>query len=771
MRRLRATDSKGRRFRVPFLLRYARFFFPDRSCYYNLIEAVCIPSELALSFRIPLLRGNARQSDFCPNPSLRLAQPIGGCHPFHHIKLSGACDKFAAGGMMLLRDADPRGLSPYLLQHRDNPVDWFSWGEEALALARRADRPILLSVGYSTCHWCHVMERESFHDRDTAHFMNGHFVSVKVDREERPDIDSVYMDAVTAMTGRGGWPMTVFLTPGGEPFFAGTYFPDRERHGMPSFRQVLEAIAHAWKNRRPDVEQQAAALTKSIGPVLPVSPDLPDGSDLARAYHAIAHQYDREHGGFGGAPKFPQAPALEFLLRAAGSPWAPEAEEMLTGTLRRIARGGIYDHLGGGFARYAVDRIWLVPHFEKMLYDNADLARLSVRAWQLTSEPEFRRAAVETLDYILGDMTAPEGGFHAAEDADSEGAEGKFYVFGHEEFMEAVGPRDGELAAFYFGVTAEGNFEGANVLSQAASLQWTASRFELSEAEAQAAVERAKRALLEVRNRRVRPGLDRKIITAWNGLAVRALAVAGTVLGEDRYLEAARRNARFVLDRMRRSDGRLWRVWSDGLSPVGGFLEDHAAYALGLLELYQATGETEWFIAARRIADLLEGHFGGERGVVFAAAADEAKLVVRPVDQQDNPSASGASLAAECFLLMGHLTGDFSYHDKFEQIVKAGSRLIEAAPLAAGHLLAVLATARMGYKEVAITGPEALDWTRRLSQTYRPNIITAPSTTPNEQIPLLSGRYKEGATLTYVCEKGVCQTPVDSYETMVSLLG
>ncbi len=671
---------------------------------------------------------------------------------------------------MLLREADPRGLSPYLLQHRDNPVDWRVWGEESLALARARDRPVLLSVGYSTCHWCHVMERESFHDRDTADFMNRHFVSVKVDREERPDIDSVYMDAVTAMTGRGGWPMTVFLTPAGEPFFAGTYFPNADRHGMPSFRRVMEAISHAWESRRPEVEEQAAALTKSIGPVLPAAEATPDGGDLARAYQSLADRYDREHGGFGGAPKFPQAPALEFLTRAAGEPWAPEAEEMLTGTLLRMSRGGIYDHLGGGFARYAVDRIWLVPHFEKMLYDNADLARLFLRAWQITGRPELRRTAVETLEYILRDLAAPEGGFYAAEDADSEGAEGKFYVFDYEELRAAAGKEDGELAAFYFGASPEGNFEGKNVLHRAASLERTAARFGMSGERAREAAERSRRALLAHRNRRVRPGLDHKIITVWNGLAVRALAAAGTVLGEERYLEAARRNARFVLDRMRRPDGRLARTWSNGPSPVGGFLEDHASYALGLAELYQATGETEWFRAARELTDLLEEHFGGERGVVFAAAADEADLVVRPVDQQDNPSPSGASLAAECFLLMGHLTGDFSYHEQFEQIARAGARLIEAAPSAAGHLLAVLTTARRGCQEVAILGPDAPDWARRLSRTYRPNVITVFSTAPNEEIPLLAGRYQEGKTLAYVCERGVCQTPVDSYDQIPPLL-
>lgn len=674
--------------------------------------------------------------------------------------------------MPLLRDLDLRGLSPYLIQHRGNPVDWYPWGEEAFAEAGRTDRPVMLSVGYSTCHWCHVMERESFEDEETARFLNRRFVSVKVDREERPDVDSIYMDAVNAMSGRGGWPMTVFLTPAGEPFFAGTYFPNAEGRGMPTFRQVLEAIHHAWENRREDVLDQAAQLTRVIGAALPAAEEVPGRRQVERAYRTLVRQFDREHGGFGGAPKFPQAPVLEFLTRIAAQPWAPDAAAMTAGTLLRMARGGIRDHLGGGFARYAVDRIWLVPHFEKMLYDNSDLARLYLRAWQATGEPLYRRVAVETLEYILRDLAHPEGGFYAAEDADSEGVEGKFYVFTHEEFHEAAGPEDGPAAAAYFGVTPGGNFEGANVLHAALPMDLVAERFGMPETEAAAAVGRVELRLLERRAGRVRPGLDHKIVTVWNGLAVRALAAAGAALGEARYLEAARANARFVLGEMRRPDGRLARTWSNGLSPVAGFLDDHAAYALGLIELYQATGEGEWFEAARGLVDLLEPHFGGPQGVVFAAAADASGLVVRPVDQQDNPSASGASLAAECYALTAHLTGDFSYYDRCEQIMKAAARLVEAAPGAAGHLLAVLAAAEMGYKEAAITGPDAVEWASRLAKEYRPNVIAAPAAVASaaEAVPLLAGRFHSGETRAYVCERGVCLRPVDDYQAMVSQL-
>ena len=637
-------------------------------------------------------------------------------------------------------------------------------------MAGRTDRPILLSVGYSTCHWCHVMERESFHDEATARFMNRHFVSVKVDREERPDVDSIYMDAVNAMTGRGGWPMTVFLTPERKPFFAGTYFPNVDRHGMPSFRKVLEAISHAWEHRRADVQTQASELTRMIGRSLPAADRFPDPDRVAAAYQVIARHFDSENGGLGGAPKFPQAPVLEFLVRIAGQDWAPHARTMLTTTLTRMARGGIRDHLGGGFARYAVDRIWLVPHFEKMLYDNADLARLYLRAAQKTGDALYRQVATETLEYMLKDLSHPGGGFFAAEDADSEGVEGKFYVFGHDEFHEVVGPVDGPPAATYFGVTPGGNFEGVNVLHEAVPVAVVGERFEMSTGEVEAMLGRAKSQLLARRDTRIRPGLDHKVVTAWNGLALRSFAVAGVVLGEDRYLEAARANARFVLGEMRRPDGLLARTWSNGLSPVAGFLDDHAAYVLGLLELYQATGESEWFHAAADLVDLLERHFGGPQGVVFASGSEAADLVVRPPDQQDNPSASGASLAAECYLLMGHLTGDFGYHDRFEQIVRSGDPLLEAAPSATGHLLAVLATSHMGCREVALTGPDALRWVRMLAAAYRPDVLVAPATGPEETVPILAGRYREAETLAYVCERGVCERPVTTYEEMLALL-
>lgn len=660
--------------------------------------------------------------------------------------------------------------SPYLLQHKDNPVDWYPWGDEAFSVAQETDRPILLSIGYSTCHWCHVMEHESFEDDETAGLMNQYFVPVKVDREERPDVDSIYMDAVTAMTGRGGWPMTVFLTPAGKPFYAGTYFPYEDRHGMPGFRRVLGALHDAWVNRRSDLTEQADQLTEAIGRTLPAGDDLPDGTALAAAAHTLAHHFDDVHGGLGGAPKFPQEPVLEFWARTHDAPWAAASRDMFLSTLTHMAAGGIYDHLGGGFSRYAVDREWLVPHFEKMLYNNADLARLYIRGWQISGDDRFKTVAIETLEYMLCDLADPAGGFYAAEDADSEGVEGKFYVFTHDEFHDIVEGDAAPVAAAYFGVTPYGNFEGSTVLNEARSVESLAGEYDVEVTEVESRIARAKAQLLAVRNERVRPGLDSKVLAGWNGLALRAFAVAGAALGDDRYLDTARRTASFLVDHMSMADGRLHRTWSDGQAAIPGFLEDHASVAVGLLELYQATGETRWFLAARQLVDLLETHFGDGGATVFASAADASHLVVRPTDQQDNPSASGASLAAEAFHLTHLFTGEPGYLEAYKCIVRAGAALIEQAPSAAGHLLAVHVTARRSPREVAIAGPDALEWASRLAQQYRPDVVIAVAAEPDDVVPLLAGRHRNEGTWGYVCEQMVCAKPVDSYDELVALL-
>ena len=663
--------------------------------------------------------------------------------------------------------------SPYLLQHAENPVDWFEWGDEATAEAKRRDAPILVSVGYSACHWCHVMAHESFEDAETASEMNQLFVNVKVDREERPDVDSIYMEAVQAMTGHGGWPMTVWLTPDGEPFFAGTYFPKVDRPGMPSFRRVMAAVSDAWSQRRADVTEQAAKVTAALAAEVPASPDTPDIGTLAKAHDALTRNFDQVNGGFGSAPKFPQTPTLEFLLRAWEQPWAPEARRMLRQTLLNMRRGGIHDHLGGGFARYSVDERGLVPHFEKMLYDNAQLARIYLWAGIEFEEPGFLQTACTTLDYLLTDLAQEDGGIFSAEDADSEGEEGRFYVWDHDEFMAVAGD-DAEMAALHFGVSEPGNFEGHNILNIDRSPTEIAERFGKSVEKVEKAIEEARRALFNHRTTRVRPGLDDKVVAGWNGLAIRAMAEAGAALGEWRYLEAGRRAARFVLDRMRRPDGSLARSWAKGRAgEVGGFLDDYASVGLGLLALYAATGETEWFEAASELVGQIPQRFGDGSGGLFSS--EPGSLIKRPRDLFDNPSPSGTSLAVEATLLLALYTGDQDLDAAAEGYLRSVGFLMERYPSAAGHSLALLTSLHRGTHELAIVGDRAADMAAVFRKRYRPQVVLATSAVAKSEvvpgpIPLLEGRGSEGRTLAYLCTGFACLAPVDSIEALSDLL-
>ena len=543
--------------------------------------------------------------------------------------------------------------SPYLLQHKDNPVDWYPWGEEAFEKARAEDKPVLLSVGYSACHWCHVMERESFEDEATARLMNEGFVSIKVDREERPDVDSIYMAATQAMTRHGGWPMTVFMTPDGAPFYAGTYFPPVPSRGMPAFGQILTSLSEAYKNRRDEVLKSAEGVREYLQAATSASiprTGLSEGL-LNDAANALVGQLDNRFGGFGGAPKFPQAMNLEVLLRhhaRTGDRSALSGAEL---TLRSMASGGIYDHLGGGFARYAVDEYWLVPHFEKMLYDNALLARLYLEAYEATGDEFYRRIATETLDYLLRDMTSPEGGFYSAEDADSEGEEGKFYVWTPAEIEAALEPEEAKLALRYWDVTEDGNFEGKNILNVPRPTEAVAREFGLSAEELADRIGGIRAKLYEVREDRVRPGRDDKVLAAWNGLALRAFALAARVLPErEDYLEAARRNAGFLLGEMKEG-GRLRRSYKDGRARFNGYLEDYACVADGLISLYQATFETRWIEEARDLADAtLELFWDGERGAFYDTPSDHEELVTRPRDVYDSAAPSGNSVAVDVLL-------------------------------------------------------------------------------------------------------------------------
>jgi uncharacterized protein YyaL (SSP411 family) len=661
-----------------------------------------------------------------------------------------------------------QSTSPYLLQHADNPVDWYEWGAEAMAEAARRNVPILLSVGYSACHWCHVMAHESFEDPATAEEMNRFFVNVKVDREERPDVDSIYMEAVQAMTGQGGWPMTLVLTPDGRPFFAGTYFPKSDRGGLPSFRRVLSSLADAWKDRRQEVVEQAGRVNQALVVDLPVADSLPSSAGLLRAYAVLRDSYDSVNGGFSRAPKFPQQPALEFLLRIWDQSWAPEARAMVHRTLLRMSQGGIQDHLAGGFARYSVDERWLVPHFEKMLYDNAQLARIYLWAGIEFDEPEFIATARTTLDYLLNDLCHAEGGFFSAEDADSEGVEGRFYVWEAQEFLEVSGD-DGEPAAKYFGVSEQGNFEGHNILHVDQSTAELAQGLGVSEDAARESVNRARARLLQRRTRRVRPGLDDKVLAAWNGLAIRALAETGAALSDPRYLAAAQAAARFILTRMRGPVGGLVRAWAKGRAGVvPGFLDDYAAMAIGLFSLYAATGDVEWFEAAADLTRQIPSRFGDPEGGLYSSEPSE--LPKRPKDQFDNPSPSGTSLAAEAMLFLSLYTGDEKERELAEEYLRSVGMLIDRYPTAAAHALAVIASLHRGTYELAVVGEDAAGLARPYWQRLRPHIALATARASNERVPLLMGRGEANMTLAYLCSGFVCKAPVSSAEALTSSL-
>ena len=696
--------------------------------------------------------------------------------------------------------------SPYLLQHAHNPVDWYPWGEEALAKARAQDRPIFLSVGYSACHWCHVMERESFEDDETAALMNAHFISIKVDREERPDVDSIYMDAVQTMTGHGGWPMSAFLTPEGRPFYAGTYYPKEPMHGMPSFRQVLTGIAEAWRERRDEIEVQAGRVTEAIARIGDPAPgelnreqlnpgelnrgqlnasDGPLSEKVAReAFDGLRGSFDTRWGGFGGAPKFPQPMVLEFLLRRAIR-GVPDSLEMLLITLDRMADGGMYDQLGGGFARYSTDAAWQVPHFEKMLYDNAQLALVYTRAWQVTRNDRYRRVATETLDYLLREMRHPEGAFWSSQDADSEGVEGRFFTWSWTELVELVG----EAVAAVFGATPGGNWaenaaenaEGTNVLWRPVALAQIAAETGGTVEQLSAEVEDARRLLLEKRELRVHPGTDDKVLTAWNAMAIRAFSEAGRAFGQPAYVDAAVDCADFVLENLRGAGGRLSRSWRNGVGGAPGFADDHALMAAACLGLYETTFELRWFQEARALAEeLLRLFHDDERGGFFQTGSDAEALVVRPKELSDNAVPSGNSVAAEVLQRLTMLTGDASYERAAAGALLLVRDAMAKAPTGFGTALCALDLYLGPSHEVAIVGDPAEDPTHALAREavglrYLPNIVlavAAPDDMASRQaIGLLEGREAiDGRPTAYVCQGFTCRLPVSTPEALAEQL-
>jgi uncharacterized protein YyaL (SSP411 family) len=652
-------------------------------------------------------------------------------------------DRSVAGVNRLARET-----SPYLRQHAENPVDWYPWGEEAFAKARAEDKPILLSVGYSACHWCHVMAHESFEDDETAGVMNDLFVNVKVDREERPDVDDIYMEATQAMSGHGGWPMTVFCTPEGKPFFAGTYFPKVSRGGMISFTELCGRIDDVWRTRRADLEQQADQLTASLGRsnLLSAADGLPSRDDYEAALSVLRGQHDDEWGGFGGAPKFPQAMSHELLLRGA------VVEPVLT-SLDAMASGGIYDHLGGGFARYSVDGTWLAPHFEKMLYDNALLTRLYLHAWQVTGEPRHLQVVEETIGYVLRELRHPSGGFTSAEDADSEGVEGKFYVWSLEEVL-AIG---GQAAADWYGVTEEGNFEGHNILNR---IDHRGDLLRPSE------IEDARQRLFDHREGRARPGLDDKVLTEWNALMLAAVAEAAAATGNRAWLDAAVANGEFLLANLRRDDGRLLRSWqSEGGARHLAYATDHAALVDAFTRLAEATGQARWIGAARETADaLIELFWDDEQGGLFTTGHDAERLITRGKDLMDNATPGANSLAAVALLRLSALTGVDRYRERAEDILRLLGGVAVQHPAAFAHLLGALDLVTDGITEVVVAGDRP-DLVAAVQQRYLPNAVLAWG--ERYDSPLWDGRDEGRA---YVCEGYVCKLPATTVDDLAAQL-
>ena len=652
--------------------------------------------------------------------------------------------------------------SPYLLQHAHNPVDWYPWGEEAFGKARSENKPVLLSIGYSACHWCHVMAHESFENEDIAQLMNELFVNIKVDREERPDLDQIYMNAVQMMTHHGGWPMTVFLTPDGVPFYGGTYYPPQDRYNMPGFPRVLISVAEAYRDRQEEIVETGTSLLKELRRL-----SEPSGSDrpvekelLDAAYAGIARSYDAVNGGFGGAPKFPPAMALEFLLRTYQRTGNKDALEMVRHTAEKMAHGGIYDQLGGGFHRYSTDAKWLVPHFEKMLYDNALLSRFYLHYFQVSQEPLARETVAGILDYVVREMTDPAGGFYSTQDADSEGHEGKFFVWDLSEITSVVGDEDATGFNAYYHATEGGNFEGKNILHVNPS--------------AQRPTQESRRKLFEHREKRIKPDRDEKILTAWNGLMLASFAEAGIILGRADYTEAARRNAEFVLTKLRR-DGFLLRTYKDGVAKYNAYLEDYAFFIEGLVTLYETAGEFRWLKEAIALTDrMIEEFWDAEGGGFFFTGKSHEELIVRSKDYFDNATPSGNSVAAAVLLRLAILTDNQRYREVAQAVFGEIADSARRYPSGFGYALSAIDFSLSSPKEVAIVGKDAADIQPLLQEVWRkylPNKVVAPGFLDEMEtvgsVPLLENRpLLDGRATAYVCQNYTCRQPVNDTKSL-----
>jgi len=667
-----------------------------------------------------------------------------------------------------------REVSPYLLQHAHNPVDWYPWGDEAFARAREEDKPVFLSIGYSACHWCHVMERESFEDEEVAAVLNRDFVSIKVDREERPEIDSIYMQAVQIMSGHGGWPMSVFLTPDALPFFAGTYFPPDDRHGMPSFRRVLAHVADVYRSRRDDVSRVTAEIRDSLGRSLSADAgtQTPSQDDLESAARGLAANHDSVNGGFGTAPKFPPAMTLDFLLQVAARRSDPTLLEMVTITLRKMANGGIYDQVGGGFHRYSVDARWLVPHFEKMLYDNALLARLYTRAWQYTRIPFFARIANEILGFVEREMASPDGGFYSTLDADSEGEEGKYYVWDHSEVVEVLGEEDAPYFCALYDVTDRGNWEGKNILNVPRDRETVASSLGISVAQLEDAAARGKCGLYGRRSNRGRPGRDEKIIAAWNGWMLAAFAGTAMAFDSETWRIVTKKNAGFLIDRMMEGD-RLSRIHKDGVSKFGGVLEDYAGVAWGLVAAFEATQERRYLDTAHTLMKSTLARFRDPGdGTFFDTPDDHETLIARPKELFDNATPAGNSVALDVMLRLALYFGEPELDRAARRGIAAISPLAQRYPSGFGHFLGAAEWAAGKPREIVITGDPSketfADLVRLVGRMYLPNRIFVAGN--DHELPILEGKPRDRVA-AYVCEGYACQAPVSSPEGLERLLG
>ncbi|MDB5107430.1 MAG: Thioredoxin domain containing protein [Candidatus Binatus sp.] len=695
--------------------------------------------------------------------------------------------------MSEIKDSDSHGIgkpnrlineqSPYLRQHAHNPVDWYAWGPEALERAKAENKPIMLSIGYSACHWCHVMERESFENESIARLINENFIPIKVDREERPDLDQIYMDAVQMITGRGGWPLTMFLAPDGRPFFGGTYYPPEDRQGMPGFPRILLAVAQAYKQGAKEVVSNLEKLTEALGALTNYKPD---GGDLApglavAAARALGSHYDSINGGIGNAPKFPNTFVFSLFLRVHAAEGDEAMGEMVRHTLQKMARGGIYDQIGGGFHRYSVDERWLVPHFEKMLYDNALLARLYLDAGRALNEPEFLTIAREIFEYVLREMTSPEGGFYSAQDADSEGVEGKFFVWTIDQLEEILGPELGAIAERYFNISAEGNFEDANILHRTIDIADAARLFKMTEEEMASKISEIRKLLFAAREQKVKPGRDDKILVAWNAMMIGAFAEGYRVLHDTRYLEAARRAADFIMTKMW-DDRALKRSSKDGIVRHNAYLEDYAQLAGAMIDIYQAAlgtdpdGAAKYLEIARTLSDaVLERFLDREKGGFYFTSDDHEQLITRSKAAFDGSTPSGNSAAVMTLLRLYGYTGEEQYRVEAERALRLFRDFIEKQPFGFSHMLEAVDLYQRGPTEVVIAGdrssPEVAEWIERLGLIYVPNLalfIADPSETGRGFIPeqVRDKKQIEGKITGYVCTEHVCTPPFASFREL-----